>query len=86
MQPGTKLTNGLQEVQIITTHKILSQIDNGHHQWHLWREKKNHQSDPKMKINVGCVCVFIITTKSYNSFVKFWGLDVYTDVFKTNIW
>ena len=31
MQPGTKLTNGLQEVQIIATHKVLSQIDNGHH-------------------------------------------------------
>jgi hypothetical protein len=31
MQPGTKLTNGLQEVQIIAPHKILSQIDDGHH-------------------------------------------------------
>ena len=31
MQPGTKLTNGLQKVQIIAAHKVLSQIDNGHH-------------------------------------------------------
>lgn len=40
MQPGSKLTQRLQQVQVVTSHKVLSQTHNSHHQ----RDLKNDKS------------------------------------------
>lgn len=32
VQPGSKLSQRLQHVQIVASHKVLGQADNGHHQ------------------------------------------------------
>lgn len=39
MQPGSKLTQRLQQIQIVATHKVLGQTNNGHHQ----RDLKNEE-------------------------------------------
>ena len=38
MKPGTKLTNGLQQIQVVASYKVLCQADDCVHQWILQRD------------------------------------------------
>lgn len=40
MQPGSKLTQRLQQVQVVASHKVLGQTNNGHHQRDLGKGKR----------------------------------------------
>ena len=39
MEPGTKLTNGLQQVYVVAAYKVLRQVDDGAHQWILHKAR-----------------------------------------------
>ena len=41
LQPSTKLPDGLQEVDIVATHKVLCEVDDGRHQTLLDSVREN---------------------------------------------